>query len=123
MSTEIEPKNNYLSNSLWMLLEKSSRIISGILVGVLVARYLGPAQYGLINYALSVISIFTILSTLGLDSIVVRELITRKDKKNEILGTTFFMRLGGALLVVIGSTAYSFLRDTPDKTITVFIVS
>jgi O-antigen/teichoic acid export membrane protein len=63
MSTEIEPKNNYLSNSLWMLLEKSSRIISGILVGVLVARYLGPAQYGLINYALSVISIFTILST------------------------------------------------------------
>lgn len=123
MSTEIEPKNNYLSNSLWMLLEKSSRIISGILVGVLVARYLGPAQYGLINYALSVISIFTILSTLGLDSIVVRELITRKDKKNEILGTTFFMRLGGALLVVLGSTAYSFLRDTPDKTITVFIVS
>jgi O-antigen/teichoic acid export membrane protein len=33
------------------------------------------------------------------------------------------MRLGGALLVVLGSTAYSFLRDTPDKTITVFIVS
>ena len=123
MSQEPKAKNNYLINSLWMLLEKSSRIISGILVGVLVARYLGPSQYGLINYALSVISIFTILSTLGLDSIVVRELITRKDKRNEILGTTFFMRLVGAAIVIIGSTAYSFLRDTPDKTITVFIVS
>lgn len=88
--------NKYLSNSLWMLLEKSARIISGILVGVLVARYLGADQYGLISYALSIMAIFTILSTLGLESIVVRELITRKEAKNQILGTSFALRLVGS---------------------------
>ncbi|MCA0425979.1 MAG: flippase [Bacteroidetes bacterium] len=118
-----EPANNYLSNSLWMLLEKSSRIISGILVGVLVARYLGPSQFGLISYALSVIAIFTILSTLGMDSIVVRELITRKEKSAEILGTSFYLRLSGALLVILFSAIYSFLRDTPERTMTILIVS
>jgi O-antigen/teichoic acid export membrane protein len=115
--------NKYLSNSLWMLLEKSARIISGILVGVLVARYLGADQYGLINYALSIMAIFTILSTLGLESIVVRELITRKEAKNQILGTSFALRLVGSFLVLGGATAYSMLRDTPDKTLIVFIVS
>lgn len=118
-----DSSNNYLSNSLWMLLEKSSRILSGILVGVLVARYLGPAQFGLISYALSVIAIFTILSTLGMDSIVVRELITRKEKAAEILGTSFYLRLSGAVLVILFSAIYSYFRDTPERTLTILIVS
>lgn len=87
-----QTKNNYFKNSLWILLEKVSRIISGILVGVLVARFLGPAQFGTISYALSIIAIFTIISTLGLDGLVVRELITRKERINEILGTAFWLR-------------------------------
>ena len=116
-------KNNYFKNSLWILLEKVSRIISGILVGVLVARYLGPAQFGTISYALSIIAIFTILSTLGLDSLVVRELITRKNKQNEILGTAFWLRLLGSILVVILATTYSYMRDTPERVIIVFLIS
>ena len=59
--------NNYINNSIWILAEKASRIISGILVGVLVARFLGKEQFGIISYALSVISIFTVFSTLGIE--------------------------------------------------------
>jgi len=113
----------YISNTLWSILEKVSRIISGILVGVLVARYLGPAQFGLISYALNVVAIFTIFSTLGLDSLVVRELITRNDKKQTILGTTFLMRLSGSIIVVIAATFYSFIRDNHQQTFIVFLVS
>lgn len=116
-------KNNYFKNSLWLLLEKVSRIISGILVGVLVARYLGPAQFGTISYALSIIAIFTIISTLGLDGLVVRELITRKEKQNEILGTAFWLRFFGAILVVILATSYSYLRDTPERVMIVLLIS
>jgi len=115
--------NKYVSNTLWSILEKVSRIISGILVGVLVARYLGPAQFFLISYALNVVAIFTIFSTLGLDSLVVRELITRNDRKNTILGTTFFMRLAGSVIVVIAATLYSSMRDNHQQTFIVFLVS
>jgi len=115
-------KNNYIKNSFWLLLEKVSRIISGVLVGVLVARFLGPADFGLINYALSVVAIFTIISTLGLDGLVVRELITRKNQEGEILGTAFLLRLIGAFFVVGIATYYSSLRDSSDRVWVVFIV-
>lgn len=115
--------NNYVNNSIWMLAEKASRIISGILVGVLVARFLGKEQFGIISYALSVLSIFTVFSTLGLDGIVVRELITEKKKKYEIIGTTFWLRFIGSFLVVIAATYYSFIRDPSDRTWIVFLVS
>lgn len=115
--------NNYINNSIWILAEKASRIISGILVGVLVARFLGKEQFGIISYALSVLSIFTVFSTLGLDGIVVRELITEKKKKYDIIGTTFWLRFIGSFLVVIASTYYSFIRDPSDRTWIVFLVS
>ncbi len=108
---------------MWSLLEKVSRIISGLLVGVLVARYLGPSQFGAISYALNIVAIFTIFSTLGLDSIVVRELILRKERTSEILGTAFWLRFVGAVLVVIISTFYSYLRDPAERVFIVFLIS
>jgi O-antigen/teichoic acid export membrane protein len=92
-------------------------------VGVLVARYLGPAQLGMISYALNVVAIFTVASTLGMDSIVVREMVIRKEDTPALLGTTFGLRLAGAALVVILATAYSFMRDVPEQTAVVFLVS
>ncbi len=122
---EVNPKekNNYVSNSFWMLLEKSARVISGILVGVLVVRYLGDAQFGVITYGLGVIAILTIFSTLGLDSLVVRELLTRGKNKYEIIGTAFWMRFIGSLIVMGGACFYSLMRDPPQTTFIVFLLS
>ncbi len=116
-------KNNYVSNSFWMLLEKSSRIISGILVGVLVVRYLGDAQFGVITYGLGIIGILTIFSTLGLDSIVVRELLMRGNEKYTILGTAFWLRFFGSIGVVAGACIYSLMRDPIQTTYIVFLLS
>lgn len=126
MNQHTEQKNNYVANSLWMLLEKVLRIISGILVGVLVARYLGPAKFGTISYALNVIAIFTIFSTLGLDSLVVRELLTRPKQCHAILGTAFWLRFMGGIGVVLLACSYSYIKDwhnAPERTVVVAIIS
>jgi O-antigen/teichoic acid export membrane protein len=120
---EVKASKKYIVNTSWILVEKLSRIISGILVGILVARYLGPEQFGMISYALSVVAIFTIFSSLGMDSIIVRELITRNKHKNEILGTSFYLRLIGAIVVVVVATFYSSIRDDAQNTYIVFLVS
>ncbi|MES2380608.1 MAG: flippase [Bacteroidota bacterium] len=122
MSTENAAKK-YVLNTTWILIEKLSRIVSGILVGILVARYLGPEQFGMISYALNVVAIFTMFSSLGMDSIIVRELITRKEKQNTILGTSFWLRFVGAIAVVIAATYYSSIRDNAQNTYIVFLVS
>lgn len=120
---EVKASKKYIVNTSWILVEKLSRIISGVLVGILVARYLGPEQFGMISYALSVVAIFTIFSSLGMDSIIIRELITRNEHKNKILGTSFYLRLIGAIAVVVAATFYSSIRDDAQNTYIVFLVS
>ncbi len=120
---EIEQKNNYVGNSFWILLEKASRIISNILVGILVVRYLGAEQYGVISLGLSVIAILTIISTLGLDSLVVREILTRKEDINKILGTAFSLRFLGSLWVILLATTWAYYNKSTETTLIFFLLS
>lgn len=62
----------YFENTSWLFVERIIRMFIGIFVGIWVARYLGPKEFGLLSYAQSFVGLFTIFATLGLDSIVVR---------------------------------------------------
>jgi O-antigen/teichoic acid export membrane protein len=119
----VNSSRKYFFNTSWILIEKMSRIISGVLVGVLVARYLGPSQFGIISYSLNVVAIFTVISILGMDSIIVRELVVRSEEKDILLGTAFLMRLAGAVAVICCATLYSSMRDPAATTFIVFLVS
>lgn len=61
----------YFVNTSWLFAEKILRMVVGLIVGVWVARYLGPERYGLLNYAMSFVGLFSAIATLGLDGIVV----------------------------------------------------
>ncbi|MCF7890532.1 flippase [Candidatus Bipolaricaulota bacterium] len=73
----------------------------GIFIGAWVARYLGPANYGRLNYARSFVALFTFLSTLGLNQVVVRDLVKYDKEKEQILGTTFLLKLIGSVIMNI----------------------
>lgn len=92
---------NVLKNISWLLFDKVSRLGAGLLVGVFIARYLGPENYGLLNYAIAFSGLVGAFASLGLDSIVVKELVKNSIKKDEILGSAFLMKLGAGLLVLI----------------------
>ena len=85
----------YGANTLWMLAEKGCRLVFGFLVGIYVARQLGPARYGLLNYAVSFVALFSVLATLGMDPVVVRELVRRPGKANSILGSALGLKAAG----------------------------
>jgi O-antigen/teichoic acid export membrane protein len=82
----------------WLFLEKILRVTSGLFVGILVARYLGPSDYGIFNYALAFLAFFSWLSHLGLMEILTRELTRNSDQYNELLGGAFSIKLTGALI-------------------------
>ena len=92
---------NVLQNFSWITLDRILRMVAGLLVGVWVARYLGPKQYGEFNYLVTYVSLFATVASFGLDSIVVRELSRNDANKAEIIGTTFAIRLGGSVLGVV----------------------
>ena len=100
-----ENKKKVFSNVFWAMIGKIVNMGGALLVGILVARYLGPTQYGLMNYVISYVTLFTVVSGFGLDNIEIRELARKPDDKNRILGTSFRLRLCfstlGFLLVIL----------------------
>ena len=87
----------------------------GLFVGVWVARYLGPKQFGSLNFASSFIALFSTATTLGLEGIVIRELLHNPEGKRGILGTSLALRGFGGLLSVGVSVATLRLIQPHDK--------
>ncbi|OWY69505.1 O-unit flippase [cyanobacterium TDX16] len=99
-------------NTGWLFADRLLRMGVGLFVGVWVARYLGTQQFGLLNYATTFVALLTPFATLGLDNIVVREIVRDSSHKDEILGTTFFLRFfGGFVLVGLALISISLLRS------------
>jgi PST family polysaccharide transporter len=90
-------------NTGWLFLDRLVRLGFGMVVGVWVARYLGPEQFGTFAYVQAVIALFLSFSTLGLDQIVVREVVKDLGDKARILGTTLALRLVGSLFALAAS--------------------
>jgi len=95
---EDEDFRRYFANSSWLMGERILRMTLSVFVGAYVARYLGPDRFGQLNYALSLVGIFTAISMLGLDGIVVRDLVQRPENCYELLGTAFGLKLCGGFV-------------------------
>lgn len=87
-----------IRNSGWIFFDKLLRAFLGVIVGAWVARYLGPSQFGELAYCIAFIAIFLSVTNLGLDGIVVREIVNHPRRANIVLGTTFQLRLWIGLL-------------------------
>lgn len=110
------------SNTLWLFGDRLLRMGVGLLVGVWVARYLGPEGYGLLSFAGSYVMLFSALALFGLESLVVRELVTHPEERGSILGTGCLIRLiTGACSYIL---ALVFLLLTrPDDTVMLLMVA
>lgn len=84
---------NVVNNTAWQFGDQALRMGVGLIVGIWLARYLGPEQFGLFSYALAFVAMFTAMAGLGLDDIVVRDLVRDTQQRDDILGTAFFLRL------------------------------
>jgi len=114
----------YFKNTSWLFAEKILRMLVGLFVGIWIARYLGPEQFGLLSYALSFVGLFSIFATLGLDSIVVRELIKDHTTHNKILGTALILKLFGSFIVLsFLAIAIFFTNNDTYTNILIFIIA
>lgn len=114
----------YIKNTAWLIAENLLRMIVGLFVGIWVARYLGPDEFGLLSYAQSFVGLFTAIATLGLDGIVVRELVKNENRKDELIGTTFWLKLIGAITVlIILAIAMHFTSNDQYTKILVYIIA
>ena len=114
----------YFVNTSWLFMEKLVRIVLGLFVGIWVARYLGPAKYGLLNYAQAFVGLFTPVATLGLNNIVIRDLVQNESKRDALLGTAFLVKLFGSIIVFfLLAIAVNFTSNDTFTNVLVFIIA
>jgi len=110
-----------IGNTGWLFSDQILRMGIGLVVVAWVARYLGPAQFGLMNYARSFVALFAALATMGLDNIVVRNIVRDPSCRDETLGTAFVLKfLGGVATLFLTLATILILR--PDDSLTHWLV-
>lgn len=110
-----------IRNTGWLFADRILRMGVGLFVGVWVARYLGPEQFGIFNYAIAFVGLFGVFATLGLNSIVVRDIVRDPAYKNETLGTAFTIKfIGGFLTLLVTIGIISFIQ--PGDSLTLWLV-
>jgi len=110
-----------LGNSGWLSAGTVFRMGLGLLVGLWVARYLGPSRFGQLNYAVALTSLFASLASLGSNSIVIRELVKYPERRDVLLGSAMTLRLIGAALAMLGVIFFVRLMR-PGDTLTLWLV-
>lgn len=115
-------RSKEVKNASWLIMGKVFQMLLSLLVGILTARYLGPGDYGLINYGASFVAFFSSICTLGINSVIVKEFIDKPEEQGLALGSTLFLRLVTALLSVLTIVAVVFVIDG-DEPITIMVVA
>ena len=90
-------QNAYTSSTLWLLGERAIRTVVNFLLSIWLIRFLGPEQFGTLSFAQSYVFLFSTFATLGLDSIIVRDLVKTPGQASEILGSAFALKLAASV--------------------------
>lgn len=111
----------YFRNTGWMFSARIFILAVAFFVNAYMARYLGPANFGLLNYVFSFVGLFGFLTSLGIESIANREIIIDHSKKDLIIGTSFYLKLFGSLLAIFA--VFIFARISTSDTILLGLIS
>jgi PST family polysaccharide transporter len=125
----IEHRPNLLKivdNIGWLFFDKILRMGVGLFVGIWIARYLGPEQFGLLSFATAFVGLFGAIATMGLQGIVVRDLVRDPGGKEETLGTAAVLQFFGGFIsyaLILATIFWLRADDALAKTIVAIIGS
>ena len=105
----ISKQKKIVRNIAWAISGKIVSLIGVLVVGIIIARYLGEEQYGIMNYVISIIAIFQVFADFGLDLIQIREESKCLENRDKIIGTVFGLKLLFASLALIAVMLITFL--------------
>lgn len=104
-------ENRVVKNATWIIACKVAQSILQFIIGMISARYLGTSNYGVINYAASVVAFVLPFMKLGFDAILVHELVESPEKEGEIMGTSLTLNIFSSLVCMLGVFGFISLAN------------
>lgn len=103
------------NNFIWIIASKVIQSVLGLVISVLTARYLGTANYGLINYAASLVNFVFPIAQLGLSAIIVQEIIGSREKEGEVVGSAIALSFISSVLCYIGILIFTLVVNAGER--------
>lgn len=110
-----------ITNTGWMIGDRILRMAVGLVVGVWLARYLGPELFGLFSYAIAFAMLFSPVAVMGLEGITVRHFVETPSCRDEVIGTSFLLITAGGL-TVFALALWAIFIVRPDDTLMHWLV-
>jgi O-antigen/teichoic acid export membrane protein len=104
-------ENKIVKNASWIIISKFIQSILGLVITMLIARYLGPKNFGVISYAASLVGFVTPLVFLGINNILVQEITKNSQKEGVIIGTSMLLSIISALFCMLGVFIFTFFAN------------
>lgn len=108
-------KSKNAINASWIIGEQIFQMLISFIIGIFTARYLGPANYGALNYTASFVAFVTSFVTLGMDGVVIKKIIASPDKEGLYLGSCIAFRIIAAILSSISILILVYVLNIDDR--------
>lgn len=115
-------KNKEVKNAGWLIGGRIARMLISFFVSILVVRYLGPSNHGIINYVAAYAVFFSAFCTLGINSVIIKDFLDYPEQVGTSIGTSIGLRIVSCLLSSISMVIVVFLVDGNDSTITTIAI-
>ncbi len=122
MKIRVLLKNRIVQNAGWIIGGKIGQMLINFVIGLLTARYLGPSNYGLISYAAAYTTFFTAICNLGINSVLVKELLDAPEQQGTTMGTALGLRGVTGALSALALAGLVMMVDAGEP-VTVAVVS
>lgn len=98
-------------------------LTASLIVGIAVARYLGPEMYGIIAFATAVYTLLVIIVSLGIDDIIMKDMLQHEERQGSIQGSALFVKSAVAFLVYGIIFIYFLINYSGEKLYSVLIIT
>ncbi len=103
-----------IKNAGWLVGGNVAKMLISFIVSIFTARFLGPSNKGLLDYALAYTGFFTAICTLGINSVLVKEFIDEREGEGTVLGTSLVLRVVAALCSAVTICCIVAIVDAGD---------
>ena len=112
-------------NSLWVIMERSCLIIAGLLSSIYVARYLGPENYGVMSYLISLVALIIPFVQLGSDNVIFNRIAKYRDSGISLMKAALIFKLVlfGLFFSILLAWAHFALPPAQQKILCILVVA
>lgn len=108
-------KSRIASNAGWIIGCKLCKAVLALLSTMIVSRYLGAEKYGILNYVGSLVAFLTPIMQLGINEILVHEIVVNSDEEGKTIGTTIALNLCSGVLCAVGMICFVSVTNYNEK--------